>query len=491
MYPLPSTEGTKTTGNDEAKKRVAAYCRVSSGSEEQLGSLNAQTSYYEKYINDNPDYLIAGIYTDEGISGTDLKKREAFNRLMQDARDGQIDMIITKSLSRFGRNTLDCLRSLRELKALNVDVFFEKEQIHSLTSQGEVLISLISAVAQTESLALSENVKWGIRRKYERGHVQSIPSGKFLGYDKDKDGDLIINEAQAAIVRRIYQDFLDGYGTFQIARRLTDEKVPMAYGGKEWCASHIKKVLTNEKIKGDTRFQKTYNADYLSKRRARNNGELPQYYIECSHPGIIDRDTWDCIQLEMERQRQYCRDHHISTYHWSNEKHPLSARITCSICGCTYMQIKSKKKGEEGTKYWRCSGFVGKQGTEIEGRTFTIIRPNRGSTKPYNIRRRKKPKERPMLCTDILIPAGEPELAFIKAWNELVDNKELYLPELQQAITGNDLLKAYRTRELMRLVKQVGHIYAMPYDLMLRTLDHIEISVDVMFEIIFLTGVGI
>lgn len=489
MYPLPSTAGTKTTGNDEAKKRVAAYCRVSSGSVEQLGSLNAQTSYYKKYINDNLDYILAGIYTDEGISGTDLKKREAFNRLMQDARDGQIDMIITKSLSRFGRNTLDCLKSLRELKALNVDVFFEKEQIHSLTSQGEVLISLISAVAQTESMALSENVKWGIRRKYERGHVQSIPSGKFLGYDKDQNGNLIINPAQAEIVKRIYQEFLDGYGTFQIARRLTDEKVPMAFGGKEWCASHIKKVLTNEKIKGDTRFQKTYNADYLTKRRAKNNGELPQYYIQGSHPGIIDRDTWECVQLELERQRRYCQDHHISTYHRSNEKHPLSARITCSTCGCTYVLIGSKKKGEEGTKYWRCSSFIGKQGTEIEGRTFTIIRPDRGSTKPHNIRRRKKPGERPMLCTDIRISANEPELAFIKAWNQLVDERARYLPEWQQAIYGNELLKAYRTRELMRLVEQVGHIDAMPYDLMLKTLDHIAISVDSRIMIVFLAGI--
>lgn len=303
LYPLPSTVGLSTSGNDKAKKRVAAYCRVSSGSEEQLGSLNAQTSYYERYIKEHPDYIFAGIYADEGISGTDLKKREAFNRMMQDARDGHLDMIITKSLSRFGRNTLDCLKCLRELKSLNVDVFFEKENIHSLTSQGELLITLLSAVAQTESQALSENIKWGIRSKYERGHVQSIPSGKFLGYDKDQEGNLVINETQSAIVRRIYQEFLDGYGTFQIARRLTDEKVPMAFGGKEWCASHIKKVLTNEKIKGDTRFQKTCNADYLTKRRAKNNGELPQYYIEGTHPGIIDTDTWECVQLELERQR--------------------------------------------------------------------------------------------------------------------------------------------------------------------------------------------
>ena len=467
---------------------MAAYCRVSSGSEEQIGSLNTQVNYYEKYINDNPDYIYVGIYTDEGISGTDLKKRDAFNRMLQDARAGYIDMIITKSLSRFGRNTLDCLKCLRELKSLNVDVFFEKEKIHSLTSQGEVLLTLISAVAQTESLAQSENVKWGIRRKYERGNVKSIPSGKFLGYDKDQQGNLIINPAQAETVRRIYQEFLDGYGTFQIARRLTDEKVPMACGGKEWCASHIKKVLTNEKMKGDTRFQKTYNADYLTKRRAKNRGELPQYYMEGTHPGIIDRDMWECVQLELARQKRYCQDHHISTYHWSNEKHPLSARITCSTCGCTFMQIKSKKKGEEGKKYWRCSSIVGKQGAEIEGRTSTIIRPDRGSTKPYNIRRRKKPEERPMLCTDILIPAGEPELAFIKAWNQLVGERERYLPEWQHALDGNDLLKAYRTRELMRLVKQVGHIDAMPYDLMLKTLDHIEHGVDGSIKVIFLAG---
>jgi len=338
---------------------------------------------------------------------------------------------------------------------------------------------------------MSENIKWGIRCKYERGNVHSIPSGKFLGYDKDQHGNLIINPAQADIVRRIYQEFLGGYGTYQIARRLTAEKVPMAYGGKEWCASHIKKVLTNEKFKGDTRFQKTFNADYLTKRRVKNKGELPQYYMEGTHPGIIDRDTWEIVQLELARQKRYCQDHHISTYHWSSEKHPLSAKITCSTCGCTFMQIKSKKKGEEGQKYWRCSSIVGNRGTEIEGRTFTIVTPDRGSTKPYNIRRRKKPKERPMLCTDILIPAGEPEFAFIKAWNRLVDERERYLPEWQQATECKDLLRAYRARELMRLVEQVGHIDATPYDLMLKTLDHIEISVDGMLEIIFLVGTSI
>ncbi len=457
-----------------------------------MGSLNAQTSYYEKYIKDRPEYIFAGIYADEGISGTDLKKREAFNRLMQDARDGHLDMIITKSLSRFGRNTLDCLKCLRELKSLNVDVFFEKENIHSMTSQGELLITLLSAVAQTESQELSENIKWGIRRKYERGHVQSIPSGKFLGYDKDEDGSLIINEEQAAIVRRIYQEFLDGYGTFQIARRLTAENVPMAHGGKERCASHILKVLTNEKMKGDTKCQKTYNADYLTKKRVKNKGELPQFYYENTHPAIIDKGTWELVRLELERRKRYCRDHHISTYHRSSEKHPLSARIICSTCGCTYMLKGSKRKGEEGKKYWRCSSFRGKRGAEIEGRMFT---PLSRYTKPvtdrhsrYRAKHRKLPQERPMLCTDIRIPAGEPELAFVKAWNRLVDEKEVYLQELEQIAKGEDLLKAYRARELTRLVEQVGHIDVLPYDLMLKTLDHILIGIDAKPEVTFMAG---
>ena len=492
LYPLPNTADLNITGNDNKKQRVAAYCRVSSGSEEQMGSLNAQVNYYERYIKEKTAYIFAGIYADEGVSGTDLKKRDAFNRLIQDARDGYIDMIITKSLSRFGRNTLDCLKCLRELKSLGVDVFFEKENIHSLTSQGEMLLTLISAVAQTETQALSENVKWGIRRKYERGCVNSIPIGKFLGYDKDENGRLVINEAQAAIVRRIYQEFLDGYGAFQIAKRLTRECIPMAYGGKQWCPTHIRKVLTNEKMKGDTKCQKTYNADYLTKRRVKNNGELPQYYFEDTHPAIIDKQMWECVQLELERQKRSCQDHHISTYHRSNEKHPLSAKITCQTCGCTYMLLESKRIGEEGRKYWRCSSFQGKRGTEIEGCTF---RPPPRYTKPvtdkhsrYRAKHRKLPQERQMLCTDIKIEEALPEQAFIKAWNQLVDEKDRYLVEWQQAINGNDVLKAYRTKELIHLVEETRQIETMPYELMLRTLDHIEIGLDGKVEVIFLTG---
>ena len=467
--------------DDKKKLRVAAYCRVSTSSDEQMTSFNAQIEYYEKYIKENPDCTFVGIFADEGISGTDIRKCDGFNLLIQNARDGYIDMIITKSLSRFGRNTLDCLNTIRELKSLGVDVFFEKENIHLMRSEGELLLTLISAVAQNESSVLSNNIKWGFRRKYESGHVQSIPSGKFLGYNKDENG-LVINEAQAVTVRRIYQEFLDGYGVFQIASRLTKEKVPMAYGGKEWCASHIKKVLTNEKYKGDTLFQKTYTTNYLTKHRAKNNGELPQYYSEDTHPAIIDKDTWKCVQLEFERQKQYCIDHKIEAFHQNNEKHPLSAKIICSICGCTFVFVESKRVGEKGRKYWHCNSFLGYNGTEIEGQMFTPHPSHRSSTNKSVIQRRKDPKARQMLCTDVEIEEGVPEKAFIHVWNQLVDEYE------QSAIKGDNVLTVYRAKELVRLLKENGHIEKMSYELIHKTLDHIEIGYDGSVEVIFFTG---
>ncbi len=235
--------------------------------------------------------------------------------MMQDCRDGKIDMIITKSLSRFGRNTLDCLKSIRELKSLGVDVFFEKENIHTMRSEGELLLTLISAVAQNESLSLSESVKWGIRRKYERGHIQSIPSGKFLGYEKDETGNLVIDEEQAAVVRRIYQEFLDGYGYHAIAKHLTEDGVPTERGNDIWCWSPLRRILSNEKYIGDTKCQKTYVLDHLTKRRVQNNGELPQYYYKDTHPAIIDLNIWKCVQLEFERQDRFVKEHWMGHYH--------------------------------------------------------------------------------------------------------------------------------------------------------------------------------
>lgn len=408
---------------------------------------------------------------------------------MQDCRDGKLDLIITKSVSRFGRNTLDCLKSVRELKSLNVDVYFEKENIHTMRSDGELLLTLMSAVAENESFTQSENVKWGIRRRYEQGHVQSVPSGgKFLGYVKGKDGRLEINEEQAGLVKRIYQMFLNGYGTFQIAEILNTEGVPTSGKRGHWEASMIMKILTNEKMKGDTLCLKTYNADPLTKHRVKNTGELPQQYYEGTHPAIIDQDTWECVRLELIRQEQYCKAHSINRYHNSREKHPLSGKITCASCGRTYMQLC---KG--GRTYWRCSSFLGGHGTVIEGRAFIPKpRPLRSkspdnSQTRYRGRHRKLPVERQMLCTDIQIPAGEPERAFVQAWNALVDRYMEIAGRLEEIIQNGDSLQCYRARELMRLNQETGRIDRMLYELMLKVLDHIEVREDGRIEVVFFT----
>ncbi len=491
FYPLPNTRDSGETQEQRNNKRVAAYCRVSSGSSEQLESYNAQIQYYERYIKDNPDYISAGIYADEAVSGTDTRKRDAFRQMVQDCRDGKIDVVVTKSLSRFGRNTVDCLKVIRELKVIGIDVFFEKENIHTLRSEGEMLIALISAVAQNESLTLSENVKWGIHRKYERGLVQSIPCGKFLGYDKDKYGNLEINEEQAAIVRRIYKEFLDGYGTYQIAKRLTEEKIPMVYGGKEWCASHIRKVLTNEKMKGATLCQKTYIKDYLTKKRAKNIGVLPQYYYENTHPAIIEKEIWECVQLEFERQKKYCMDHKISTFHRNNPENLLSAKIICSVCGSTFILLESKRVGEEGRKYWRCRSFHGNNGTEVKSKIFTPKPLHSTSQNTKVIRRWKDPEPRQMLCTDVQVEEGMPEKAFITVWNRMVDNYGEYLPVWKEVIEGTNVLRAYRAKEMMSLVRNTKYIKEMSYELMIKTLSHFEVGYDDTIKVIYLVGVTI
>lgn len=442
--------------NNVKKLRVAAYCRVSSSSDEQMASYNAQVQYYKKYIIENPDYDFVGIYTDKGISGTDLRKREGFNRLMQDAREGKIDMIITKSLSRFGRNTLNSLNSIRELRALGVDVFFEKENIHTKTSAGEVLLTLISAVAQNESLAQSENVKWGIRRKYEKGCIESIPSGKFFGYDKDKSGKLIINEVQATTVRRIYQEFLDGYGYYRIAEHLTGDGVLTECGNLVWSCSTLKKILTNEKYKGDTLFQKTYNADYLTKRRAKNSGDLPKFYYEDTHPAIIDKNTWEYVQLEFEGQARFIKEHKMNKYHQHSEKLPFSGKLICSQCGHTLVRRESQRKKDKGEYYWCCKRYrAGRYG----------------------------PSGANLCCNGVRIKDAVPEEIFIKAWNELVENKEW-----QHTASDREPLEKYRLVELIRLTKSEGIISKMPYELMLKTLNYIKIDLDGAAEAIFLSG---
>lgn len=378
---------------------------------------------------------------------------------MKDARHGKIDMIITKSLSRFGRNTLDCLNSIRELRSLGVDVYFEKENIHTNASEGEMLLTLISAVAQNESLTQSENVKWGIHRKYEKGNIKSIPSGKFFGYDKNEEGNLIINEAQAITVRRIYQEFLDGFGYYTIAKRITEDEIPTDTGNKVWNWTTLKKILTNEKYKGDTQFQKTYNADYLTKRRVKNKGELPSYYFENTHPAIIDKNIWECVQLEFERQDKFIKDHGMNKYHQHSKELPFSGKLICEHCGHTLVRRQSARIKDEGEYYWCCKRYR-------EGR--------------------HEPVGPEACCNGIRIKDDLPKEIFIKAWNQLIENTEW-----QKTINERNTLEQYRLEDLIRLTESIGRIEKMPYELMLKTLDHIEISNDGTVEVIFLAGMRI
>ena len=287
---------------EKPKLRVAAYCRVSTDSDEQATSYEAQVEHYTEYIQKNPDWEFAGIYADDGISGTNTKKREEFNRMIDDCKAGNIDMIITKSISRFARNTLDCLKYIRQLKDMNIPVLFEKESINTMDAKGEVLITIMASLAQQESQSLSQNVKMGLQYRYQQGKVQ-INHNRFLGYTKDADGNLVIDPEQAETVKRIYREYLEGLSMDKIAAGLERDGILTGAGGKKWHTSTINKILRNEKYIGDALLQKTYTTDFLNKTRVKNNGLVPQYYVEGDHEAIIPKDIYLQVQEELVRRR--------------------------------------------------------------------------------------------------------------------------------------------------------------------------------------------
>ncbi len=273
------------------RKRVAAYARVSVESERMQHSLSAQVSYYNSYIQKNPEWEFAGIYADYGISGTSLQKRDEFNRMLSDCEAGKIDLILTKSVSRFARNTVDSLTTIRLLKEHNVECYFEKENIWTFDSKGELLLTIMSSLAQEESRSISENVTWGHRKRFADGKV-SVPYGRFLGYDRGEDGNLVVNEAEAVIIRRIYSLFLEGLTPYAIAKKLTAEHIPTPGGKTIWRGSTVRSILQNEKYKGDALLQKVFTTDFLSKKKKKNEGEVPQYYVEGNHEAIISPEVF-------------------------------------------------------------------------------------------------------------------------------------------------------------------------------------------------------
>ena len=253
------------------RKKVAAYVRVSSGKDAMMHSLSAQISYYSKLIQDNPNWQYCGVYADEAQTGT-KDSRPEFQRLLEDCKQGKIDMIITKSISRFARNTLTVLETVRELKKLGIDVYFEKENIHSLSEEGELMLTLLSSFAQEESLSVSENCKWRIRDKFKQGISTNF---KMLGY-KLKDNQITVIPKEAKIVKMIFQDYLNGMGINAIARKLRDKCIPTKDSGT-WHENTVRKILKNEKYTGNLLLQKTFISDHISKKQCRNEGQLPMY----------------------------------------------------------------------------------------------------------------------------------------------------------------------------------------------------------------------
>ena len=334
----------------KTKKKVAAYARISMESERMNHSLSAQISYYSSLIQKNLDWQYAGVFADDGISGTGIAKRDEFKRMIEAANNGEIDIILTKSIQRFARNTVDLLETVRHLKDIGVEVRFEKEHINSMSGDGELMLTILASFAQEESRSLSENCKWGIRKRFEKG----IPNGHFRVYGYRWEGDdLVIVPEEAEVVRRIFQNFLDGKSRLETEREFAAEGVTTREGCR-WVDSNIKVVLTNVTYTGNLLLQKEFISDPISKQRKKNKGQLPQYFVEDTHPAIIDKATFDYVQEEIARRKELGplanKSLNITCF---------TGKIKCDRCGQSFMRntrTNRAKITERGDKIvsWVC-----------------------------------------------------------------------------------------------------------------------------------------
>ena len=366
IIPAKRQIGNTARQDKKPKLRVAAYCRVSTDSDEQATSYEAQVEHYTEYIQKNPDWEFAGIYADDGISGTNTKRRDEFNRMIDDCKSGKIDMIITKSISRFARNTLDCLKYIRQLKDMNIPVLFEKESINTMDSKGEVLITIMASLAQQESQSLSQNVKLGLQYRYQQGKVQ-INHNRFLGYTKDTDGNLVVDPEQAEVVKRIYREYLEGFSMDKIAAGLERDGILTGAGGTRWHTSTINKILRNEKYIGDALLQKTYTTDFLNKTRVKNNGIMPQYYVEGNHEAIIPKEIYMRVQEELVRRRVVKTSANGKRRSYSCN-HCFSQIVICGECGELFRRIHWNNRGCKSI-VWRCISRLESTGLECHART--------------------------------------------------------------------------------------------------------------------------
>ena len=356
---IPAKQEMAENRTIKRQLRVAAYCRVSTDDEEQLTSYEAQQTYYTDKIMTNPDWTMAGIYADEGITGTKATKRPEFLKMIRKCKQKKIDLILVKSISRFARNTVDCLNYIRTLKSLGIAVIFEKENINTLNEDSEMLTTIMGAFAQAESESISQNVKWGVRQAMKEGRV-SIRYKNLYAYDEGEDGQPKIIESEAAVIRRINDEFLSGRSLPMIKDGLEADKILTPKGGNVWAVSAIRNLLKNEKYCGDVLMQKTFKTDPISGKTKRNTGQLPMYLIQDHHPAIISRDTYNAVQAEFARRTsgkapstklaptgQACY----------SAKYALTGIVICGECGNQYRRCVWNKRGKK-RPVWRCSSRI-------------------------------------------------------------------------------------------------------------------------------------
>ena len=354
-YIAPKASVSEEVKNKYRQKRVAAYCRVSTQQEEQINSYEVQTRYYTEKINAEPKWKLVRIFADKGISGTSTKHRDEFNKMIRMCKRGRIDMIITKSISRFARNTVDCLKYIRLLKDINVDVFFEEQGIHSIEKGSEFYITVYGSIAQSESENISANVRWGKEQAAREGKV-SFQYKNFLGYRKGADGNPEIVPEEAETVRYIYRRFLAGDSYQTIMEDLQNKNILTPSGKTTWRYGTLHSILTNERYMGDAVINKTYTVDCISKKTKRNNGERAKYYVENNHPAIIDRVTFGRVQEEVARRsglqkvKQVGTKTELGKY---SSKYALTELLVCGECGTPYRRCTWTACGNKRI-VWRC-----------------------------------------------------------------------------------------------------------------------------------------
>lgn len=458
--------------NSPAKERVAAYCRVSTEQEQQQDSFENQVATYKERITSNPEWEFAGIYADEGISGTRAEKRMGFLKMIEDAHAGKFDRLLTKSISRFARNVVDSLKYTRELKALGISIEFEEEHLNSMDPGAEMIFTILSAVAEQESRNISEHTKWGIRNGYRRGEYRQTIFGLY-GYRKGEDGKPVIVGNEAEVVRMIYKNYLDGMNSNEIAMNLNEMGI-LGKRGCEWQNGTVQSILENEKYKGDVYLQKGFVPNFMDHKTIKNEGQLEKYTLKDNHPAIVDRETWDAVQEEMERRSKVVDHNGLRSY--AKKCNPYSGRIFMKY-GCKAL-LHRHSYGRGAT--WKCKFYK---------KSYRTVCHN-----PLVIEG-MAPKDYPD-CEAMLINDKYIKKFFITAWNGMIDDdlkkRRAAWTEIRDSNTTTALQKV-RAKQMLELTAG-GAAAKMEEDvpeIVKMVLDRIEVVDQRYADVYFLDGTGI